>query len=906
MSRGQSDEDADVEHLHAEGRESRERRLFVRLSALATSFVREAQARSAAVGRHDGEGEPVSCIFMEDEGMSIFGGLSEQNLADSVIDPKRLFRALPRPQGSPFQFPHDIQTEVWDKWFPRRDEPDLVVKMNTGSGKTVIGLVICRSALNEGVGPVAYLVPNLQLKEQVSSTATLLGIDWVGEPSDPRFQSGEALLIDTVHTIFHGRTRFGLRGDTRQPLELGSVVIDDAHACIPAIEGQYSFTIDSTAAAYRQLRELFADVLTEQSVVGAANLVSGEGSQAVPVPYWSWHERLQPAAHILTQHAANSAATPEVKFKWPLIADQLRICDVAFGPSKVQIRLPHPDLAAVASFTNAKRRVYMTATLADDSVLTTSLGVAARCVTEPVTPGSASDLGDRLILTPTATTAAITASDVRKQAATWAEQHNVVVIVPSRHRAKAWEEVTNEIHDKESVQTAIQRLRSGHVGLVVLVARYDGVDLPGPACRVLILDGLPDSYDPLELVEAVAVGGTEEMRSRQMQRIEQGMGRGVRSVDDYCAVLLLDPRLVDRLHHSASRAQLSPATRAQYELSRRFARGGHGKGIDFVREAVAAFLRRDPEWVNASKAAVEGLQYERPDDVPAIDEADREGFTLALAGRFEEAKSVLDNAITAMENAPVRGWYKQRGASYLDLINPVKARDLQRSARLDNNYLLKLAAETRPPRITALGDQATAAAAYMTEIFSTPRNLELGVEAMLSQLTPSPERGSYRGFEDGVLRLGQLLGLASSRPDQQTGVGPDNLWALGNDRYFVMEAKSESVATQVSRDNLEQLSHSIDWFDDAYSEPRHTAVPILIHPSRQPMWDARPRQGARVMTFDKLTQLREAVRRFATALLSNSDYERSGEVGKNLVQFGLIASQLEQRWTEEFLPPARR
>jgi len=843
---------------------------------------------------------------VKDEEMSIFGGLSEQNLADSVIDPKRLFRALSRPQGSPFKFPHDIQTEVWDKWFPRRNEPDLVVKMNTGSGKTVIGLIMCRSALNEGIGPVAYLVPNLQLKEQVSTTATQLGIVWVSEPSDPRFQSGEAVLIDTVQTVFHGRTRFGLRGDTRQPLELGTVIVDDAHACIPAIEGQYSLTIDRQAPAYRQLRELFADALTEQSVVGAANLISGEGSQAVPVPYWSWHERLHAAAHILTQHAANNAAAPEVKFNWPLIADQLRICDVAFAPNKMHMRLPHPDLAAVASFVKAKRRVYMTATLADDSVLTTSLGVAARCVTEPVTPDSASDLGDRLILTPTATSTAITASDVRKQASAWAQTYNVVVIVPSRHRAKAWEEVTDEIHDKESVKTAILRLRSGHVGLVVLVARYDGVDLPGPACRVLILDGLPDSYDPLELVKAVAVGGTEEMRSRQMQRIEQGMGRGVRSVDDYCAVLLLDPRLVDRLHQSASRAQLSPATREQYELSRRFARGGHGKGIEFVQEAVAAFLRRDMEWVNASKTAVEGLRYEQPDEVSAVDQADRAAFTLALAGRFEEAKSALSDAATALDDPPTRGWFKQRAASYLDLVDPVKARDLHRSARLDNNYLLKLATEARLPRISALGDQATAAAAYMTATFATARNLELGVEAMMGQLTPSPERGSYRGFEDGMQQLGQLLGLASSRPDQETGVGPDNFWALGNDRYFVIEAKSESVVAQVSRDNLEQLSHSMDWFDGEYSEPRHTAAPILIHPSRLPMWDARPRQGARIMTFDKLAQLREAVRRFATALLADANYQRTSVVGENLNQFGLSASQLEQRWTEAFLPPAAR
>lgn len=71
--------------------------------------------------------------------MGIFDGFSEANPAATTLDPKRLFRALRKPAGSAFKFPHDIQTEVWDQWFPRRDERDLILKMNTGSGKPSSG-----------------------------------------------------------------------------------------------------------------------------------------------------------------------------------------------------------------------------------------------------------------------------------------------------------------------------------------------------------------------------------------------------------------------------------------------------------------------------------------------------------------------------------------------------------------------------------------------------------------------------------------------------------------------------------------------------------------------------------------------------------------------------------------------
>ena len=33
--------------------------------------------------------------------------------------------------------------------------------------------------------------------------------------------------------------------------------------------------------------------------------------------------------------------------------------------------------------------------------------------------------------------------------------------------------------------------KRAHVGLVVLINKYDGIDLPDDACRVLVIEGLP-------------------------------------------------------------------------------------------------------------------------------------------------------------------------------------------------------------------------------------------------------------------------------------------------------------------------------------------------------------------------------------------------------------------------------
>lgn len=834
----------------------------------------------------------------------IFAGLSRSDLSTSSLDPKRLFRALAKPDGSKFKFPHDIQTEVWDRWFLRRDEPDLIIKMNTGSGKTVIGLLILKSSLNEGKGPAVYLVPDKQLLAQVGATAEQLGIAWTDDIRDSPFRQGEAVLVTTVHTMYNGLSRFGVRGaGAKRPLEVGSIVIDDAHACIPIIERQFSLVVDRSSPAYNRLFVQFKDALKGQSLAGFTGLVDNSGTQAVPLPYWDWQNGLETSFNILNSIAEGDTQ----KFVWPLVRDQLKVCDVAFTPSRIEIRIPYPDLSVVPSFVNASRRIYMTATLADDSLLITQMGVAASCVTGPITPSSASDIGDRIILTPTETSRRVSNDDVKASAAKWAKNHNVVVIVPSGPRAKFWNDVTNEIHDKDTIEDCVDRLNSGnHVGLVVLIARYDGVDLPNAACRVLILDGLPERYSPQELVEAVAIGGTDAMNVRQTQRIEQGMGRGVRSTDDYCAVILLDPRLVERLYNASDREQLSPATKAQYELSMQFSAGGRREAMSFFDEAVQAFLERDPSWTNASKQALEEVVYSTAESVPAIVTAERNAFEFALAGRFDEARQALSSATNGVTEARVRGWLKQRAAAYFHVTSPASARELQRSARIDNNYILKIPNEMAITRIAALSDQAAASSAYLNRHFATSRLLEVAIDALLLDLTPSTEVGSHKRFEAAFDLVGSILGFGASRPDQETGIGPDNLWAIGNDRFWAIECKSEATADEVSREYLEQLSHSTDWFDAGYREPRFTCVPLMIHSSRTPMWDAVPRQGARIMTFERLATLRQAISDFTAAIRVGDAYKTPASVGANLNEFGLKSSSMEDRWTQNFTKPALR
>lgn len=81
------------------------------------------------------------------------------------IKPDEIFDRLPKPQS--FDDLHSSQAEVLDAWFSNSNKKDTVIKLNTGGGKTLIGLLIALSSARELKRGALYLVDNKQLVHQV-------------------------------------------------------------------------------------------------------------------------------------------------------------------------------------------------------------------------------------------------------------------------------------------------------------------------------------------------------------------------------------------------------------------------------------------------------------------------------------------------------------------------------------------------------------------------------------------------------------------------------------------------------------------------------------------------------------------------------------------------------------------
>lgn len=543
--------------------------------------------------------------------------------AEGATEPRAVFTTLPS-KDPRYSYARDVQSEVWEAWHERRTESDLVVKMNTGGGKTVVGLVMLQSCLNEDVGPALYLTPDIYLTQQVLEEAKGLGIATADDPGNRDFLSGRAILVTNIYKLFNGRSVFGVQGGIRDNTELGTVLVDDAHACLATVQEQFTLRLESSHAAYAALDGLFASVLEAQSPATYADLRKADAGALMAIPFWAWADRQGEIIDILHPHPDER----DFGFVWPLVRDSLPYCRVAISPGAIEIAPPCVPVDVIPSFVRARRRIYLTATLVDDSILVTHFGADASSIRKPITPKKADDLGDRMILTPQETFPAVDDEMIRELIVDRATRENVVVIVPSERRAEAWQDVAQETHRADTLQAGLTRLRSGHVGLVVLVNKYDGIDLPGDACRILVLDGLPEARGELNRLDAQWLDQSDALLGRQIQRIEQGMGRGIRSNDDYCVVFLLGRRLTERLHKPGARARFSPATRAQLELSDAIADQLRGSSFEHLNQVIDLCLLRDRDWVATSRGRVVGLGYPAEVAISPLAVAERAAFSL--------------------------------------------------------------------------------------------------------------------------------------------------------------------------------------------------------------------------------------------------------------------------------------
>ena len=800
--------------------------------------------------------------------MSVFRKKLKEGVKKKLpIHPIELFQELYHQEG--FSYLRGVQEEVLNQWHQIRDHRDVLCKMNTGSGKTLVSLLMLYSKMTEGVGPGLYLCPDNQLLEQTRDQAKAYGVPVCeieeGNQFPNAFLNSESILLCTFQKLFTGRSIF-----ERDQIRVGAIVLDDAHKCLDKAREATTIYIPQDHELYERLIEIFKDELDYQAPGTFYNLLKGDPHASIlKVPYWSWLSNHNKLIELFGEYSEDKDL---LFFKWPLIADDLKSFDCFVGQRGLEIAPVYVPYHKVPTFNEASHRYILSATFEGQLNLIKDLGIDKDSIKEPLLPTNRRDIGQRLIIAPQRFDLEIDDGSLRILGHEYASRgKNVVVMVPSFERAKEWEGVGATIISKENIGSAINNLSGNLGGFYVLVNRYDGIDLAGDMCRLLIIDGYPgfSSYRQLYTERRL----DPYKASIKAQIIDQGLGRAVRSGSDYCSVILMGSDLLRFVGNTSHLQYFTPFTRRQLDAGLRLLDDEKSSdSIKTVTETIDACLNQEEDWRLYHSQILDDIDSER-NSTDFEDQLDIAKVELDSSNKFrnrgyqEAADKILQIVNGTVINLPAKqkAWFLELAARYYFLQNSGKANELQRQACETAPLMLQPSTGYLYQKIRGSEAQENGVLKYASQ-FENSRDFKIEVRRILSYLRYSKEI-PHRMFENSFSELGRLLGFHAQEPEEEFSNGPDILWALTDNHFLIFEAKSQSEEDVISRASVEQLLNSEAWFRNAYGEHNEYHL-VLLQSTRIKDDKANINEKCRVISQDSLELLKQNVEHFVNGLIS--------------------------------------
>lgn len=820
---------------------------------------------------------------------------------EKQLDPIQIYETLDRESDKGPLRP--AQEAVLGQWFKdRRDRRDVILKLHTGQGKTLVGLLMLQSRINSGNGPSLYLCPNIFLAEQTQKQALEFGFKHcsIGPDGIPaEFSDSQSILITHVQMLFNGKTKFGL--NTRSH-EVGSLVLDDAHACINAIRKSFTIEIPNSSNAYGEIFNLFADSLEEQGRGEFADIRAKKQSAFLPVPYWDWQEKSMEVTQIISRNSEAKFAV----FQWPVLKNMLSECLCIVSGDKIEISPYRPPLEAFGSYDKAGQRVFMSATINDDSFLIKSLNVDPEAVKNPVRYEKEKWSGEKMVLIPSLIHEELTREKVVNLLGSTVpgRKKGVVALTPSFAATELWSHLGAEVADTASIGGVVARLKAKHADRVAVFAnRYDGIDLPDDSCRTLIMDGKPFSEDLIDRYHEECRGKSDIIETRMAQTVEQGMGRHIRGEKDYGVVVLVGPALIRAIRSKQARRYFSAQTRHQIELGLEIARLSKedfedGKEpSEVLLGLMQQCIERDEEWKEFYKSRMDEMPSESKETkIIDIFISERNAENLYRDGNVEAAVRTIQNLLDGVSMSDDEiGWYLQEMARYYYRLSHMKAEDLQKKAHNKNKMLLVPKGGTIIQKLKPVSEKRTEAIKQWVAAFSNGEDLMLRVGEILDGLQFGVKADR---FEECFRDLGSALGYASERPDKEWKAGPDNLWCLREGEYLLVECKNEVLADrkEIHQSETGQMNNSCAWFERSY--PGASVTRVLVSPARLLESGAGFNTDVRIMNKTTLKLLKKAVRDFFQEFASDDLKDMSTEkIDAALSEHELKTSDIKTRYS---------
>lgn len=736
-----------------------------------------------------------------------------------------------------------------------KDFADVALQLPTGSGKTLVGLLIADWRRRRFGDRAVYLCPTKQLVRQtVHQAHRQYGIDVVdlsGSKSDftpddkTAFKRGQKVAVSTYSGLFNTNPFF-------ESPDL--VIIDDAHAAENYIANMWSLSIPGRSDLYSAMVEFLRPHIGSQTYARMTGDWSGPADSL-------WVDKLP--TDLVDRHCAeieqivDAHATrdkPELYYTWSLLRENFDACHVYLSAKEILIRPLIPPTFTHEPFSGAKQRIYMSATLGGGGDLERLTGRPSIKRLAAPEAFQTAGVGRRFFIFPS-----LSFNDDDSDALRLAMQARAgrsVVLTPSTGQAAEHTEKVQEclegftVFSKDDIEDDKTPFVSSDKAVAILANRYDGIDFPGDECRLLCVDGLPKAMNVQERFLMSKLGASALYNDRVQTRILQAMGRCTRALQDRSAVVVTGTELVDYL--ADDRKWKHFPSELQAELTFGVEQSSNVSKED-VLDNFEMFMVNDTGWGSADSVIRDAIDNFAQDEFPAMNDLGsvvsqeisyqqamwNKDYSLALA----TARAILGK----LNNESLRGyralWHYLAGSAALRLSKA--AGDAQAQAAGEQFRAAKRAAPSVSWLNSLVGSlEASESSEEDVRGEETHRQVETIMDNFMLMGTAtnhkfekkaakiSDQLSDAKNFEIALVELGTLLGFTAGNDESDAAPDP---WWLGFKVGIVFEAHAGGEdSTVFGATKARQAAGHPKWLKKMVpGTAEMELVPILITPCKK-------------------------------------------------------------------------
>ncbi|NYI98235.1 hypothetical protein HNR12_004512 [Streptomonospora nanhaiensis] len=678
---------------------------------------------------------------------------------------------------------------------------DLALELPTGTGKTLPGLLIGEWVRRKAEGPVIYATPTKQLARQVAATAEREGVPaalLIG--SAKHWDTADEVLVEGAEAIGIATYSAVFNSSPKLP-KSRLLILDDAHAGEQFVAHEYGINIRRHAdeQVYRSILVALKPFLSKLLI----QRLEGEPDPGAHHQVRLILPAVDPTALANLDTALAHLPKP-YSYKFAMIRSGLAACFVYLSYSGIQIRPMIPPTYENPVFDRAMQRIYLSATLGSGGELERAFG-RPKIVRMPLPTKTAPRSGRRLFVFPELVKGG-DAIGVTKRIIGLTDKALVLsqeTIANTEAAATALAGDGIPVLGRDDLeQRGLDSFAKAPTGVLGLANRYDGLDLPGSACRIVVLGGKPDAVGLQERFLSERADANAALAERLRTRIVQGAGRCTRGPNDYAVVVVLGSDITKYFSRSANIRALEPDLQAEVEFGWQ---NSKGFDPDTVIENVETFLEHGVDWREQGEPLVAEFRQEAiKAELPGTDALGKaaalevEAWQLAFSGDWIGASDKLQKAIPHVGPEATRGY---RGlllyisGAWLHLgaqgeTQLARARQLVREAALAVNrgtWLKEMRELPGAEEVPPVPVDMVAVNAIVARLRGRLHRKRINED--LDEMQEALAQDEAPRYERGLTTLGAFLGAEASKPRGQGRC--DSAWVWGTAMWMTIEAKSE-------------------------------------------------------------------------------------------------------------------